>query len=211
MQRKSKLTLLAVGALLSLTAIAGAAVYIAKTVDNGSGSSTAKASNGDTHLPSLPDRDATASGESSNSPGGSSIQSNPEIQDGPYITCDKQALSLTVGINDTTMPFGYFTPEIKNASNEDGQTATRDLAICGVSDTEFLDYLDFKTYNENDQEMNAVSNRIVVIRSGKPVKCIMKRKPPIAGGYQVRLRVYSPYYDSATVRWFIDVNLQVSQ
>lgn len=219
MQRKTKLTLLAVGALLSLTAAVGVSVFVARAANNESDSSSQKASSGSTHLPYLPDSSKSEEGSPSSGTSNpeesddssSSGSANPEIHDGPYITCDKQSMTLSVASNDTVMPYGYFTPEIRNASIDDGTYATKHLAICAPNDNGLLEWLDFKTYDADDHEVNAVSGSIVIVNSGKPVKMILKQKPPLAGGYQIRLRVYSPYYDSSLVRWFIDVNLQTTR
>ena len=164
---------------------------------------------------------STGSGASTSSPSGSiassadpaSSSSNDEIRDGPYITVDKSAMTLTVQYNDSEFPYGYFTPTIHNPDPEDGSNAGTYLAICCPTDGTFLDWLDFWSTDENNHDTYAVSHGTgnavgVIVHSGRRVKVKMKQKPPIAGGYQLRLRVYSPYYDSSVVRSFVDIDLR---
>ncbi len=120
-------------------------------------------------------------------------------------------MTITVAYDDEEMPFGYFTPEIHNPDPEDGSSAAKYLAVCCPTDSTFLDWLDFYMI-DGDREVSAVTRATtvpgVITWSGYPLKVVMKQKPPIAGGYQLRLRVYSPYYDSSIVRSFVDVDLR---
>ena len=154
-----------------------------------------------------------AGSDASSSPDPATSSSNGELRDGPYITVDKSAMTLTVQYSDSELPFGYFTPTIHNPDPEDGQNAGIYLSICCPSDNTFLDWLDFWSTDENDHDTYAVSHGTgtavgVIVRSGRRVKVKMKQKPPIAGGYQLKLRVYSPYYDSSVVRSFVDIDLR---
>lgn len=210
MTQKAKSILLGVLGFTALLATIGGSFALAKaankrdqTVDNKTASS-------------LISSDSHSSGASSSDPAETPdssvpISSNDELRDGPYITVDKSAMSLSVQYSDTELPYGYFTPTIHSPDPEDGAHAASYLAICCPSDGSFLDWLDFWVTDESNNDTYAVSHTSgtgVIVRSGKRVKVKMKQKPPIAGGYQIRLRVYSPYYDSSVVRSFVDIDLR---
>lgn len=212
MTQQAKTILIGVLGFSALLATVGGAFALAKAANNRDQASDKETSS------SIVSSGSTESGASSSSStdlsSTTSVSSNNnELRDGPYITLDKQAMSLTIQYSDTEFPYGYFTPTIHNASPEDGTWASSTLALCCPTDHSYLEWLDFWVTDENNHDTYAVSHGTgtavgVIIESGKKVKVKMKQKPPIAGGYQLRLRVYSPYYDSSIVRSFIDVDLR---
>ena len=210
MTQKAKSILLGVLGFTALLATIGGSFALAKAANKRDQSVDSKTTS------SLIGSDSHSSGASSSHPAETPdssvpISSNDELRDGPYITVDKSAMSLSVQYSDTELPYGYFTPTIHNPDPEDGANAASYLAICCPSDGSFLDWLDFWVTDENNNDTYAVSHTSgtgVIVRSGKRVKVKMRQKPPIAGGYQIRLRVYSPYYDSSVVRSFVDIDLR---
>ena len=205
MTQKAKTILLGVLGFSALLATIGGSLFLARKANakDAATSSTIPVSSDSGDTPSAPidDNPTTPSDPSSNP--------NQEQRDGPYITCDKTAMTLQVDINDTEMPSGYFTPTIFNPDPDDGPNAAKHLAVCCPSDPSFTEWLDFWTVDAQDHATYAVSQTGgVIVFSGNRVKVKMKKKPSIAGGYQLRLRVYSPYYDSSTVRSFLDVDLR---
>ena len=210
MTQQAKTILIGVLGFTALLATIGGSFALAKAANKRDQTVDTKTSS------SLVSSDSHESGASSSEPANTSASSvssssNEELRDGPYITVDKSAMSLSVQYSDTELPYGYFTPTIHDPDPEDGANAASYLAICCPTDGTFLDWLDFWVTDENNHDTYAVSHTSgtgVIVRSGKRVKVKMKQKPPIAGGYQLRLRVYSPYYDSSVVRSFVDVDLR---
>ena len=214
--------LIALTSLLALGGLAGISVALARNANQAGNAqeSSQKATQSSTVAPTSAQSQSeyqtqtpsTSSQSASGSPStSSSVSLNPQLEDTPYIFADRSVINLSVQTGASQMPRSSFTATLTcdTWSDEDAYY-DKDLVICCPSDDTMVDWLEFRT-TINGAETIANSGKQAYIRSGVPVFVTLKKEPPIVGGYHLKLRIYSPRYDSSTVKWFIDVNLQTTQ
>jgi hypothetical protein len=201
------MALLIGGSLAVIAAIAGTSLAIAKSVRKDSSSVSASSSINQSKDDSS-SSPTTSSSSSSGTTTSNTSSSKQEAVDSPYITCDVTSLDYQMANSDTEFPVNSFTASINNVPSSATDYAKTHLSICST-DTTFTDYLEF--YLVRDGKEVSCGNAAIIIYSGEKVYARQKKKAPIAGGYSLRLRVASPYYDISLVKWFIDVKMTTTQ